>query len=435
MPEQYTDLRFPLRGVDESPAYTEQIVGSTPLGVNVRGFEIFTERMRGGSRAGISPYMQTQLPGEIQDLNLVIYPSEIALGISFDDVEILDVNFHLEDPTGFTLADGTLNWIYIGGSGYSTPESYRRQYNPVITLVNPGSGEFEGGETITITGSRMGGLNSTFHFGDATAHVLTNDGTTATMIAPSHPESEEPVEVDVVVQTNAGISPITDATVYTYGGGIEFVQSASVALETGDDQELAFDADVAEGNLLVLCVAEPVGLLNTVSDTLGNSWTKITSTIRGAFTGLNIWYTISNQAGANTVTWTYLGPQPKPRGGVAVLEYSGAKSTGTVDSSDINISNTGNTWMGDECAVSQSGTLVLACMTDGQFSTSDVFDMEEAEGWTMREELSLSLDTQLLFVMDILDVDEGQTASGEMDDPPSGQWEPAVITVSFKPGA
>lgn len=81
--EAYTELNYPLAGIDTSRAFSEQKprqVGedlwarSTPEGVNVRGFEPDTDRARGGSRPGLVKYLPlAPVPGWIlQEVNVVV---------------------------------------------------------------------------------------------------------------------------------------------------------------------------------------------------------------------------------------------------------------------------------------------------------------------------------------------------------------------------
>lgn len=69
----YSDLSFPGRGVDTSGSFGKQRPGTTPEGENVRTFDTFEDRSRGGSRPGLVRYADDQTPGdsEVQELNVV----------------------------------------------------------------------------------------------------------------------------------------------------------------------------------------------------------------------------------------------------------------------------------------------------------------------------------------------------------------------------
>lgn len=84
MPERFSDLHFPLCGIDLAHAFDQQIVkqmqnqqyGSTTVsGVNVRTYNPGLDRARGGSRPGISKYLPAQVSGTtwiVQELNTVV---------------------------------------------------------------------------------------------------------------------------------------------------------------------------------------------------------------------------------------------------------------------------------------------------------------------------------------------------------------------------
>lgn len=69
MNETFSDLRFPLGGIDQSQAFSLQPprqtrfgpAQTTVLGVNVRAFEAATGRARGGSRPGLAKYVAARV--------------------------------------------------------------------------------------------------------------------------------------------------------------------------------------------------------------------------------------------------------------------------------------------------------------------------------------------------------------------------------------
>jgi hypothetical protein len=82
--EQFSDLRFPTDGIDLSEGYAAQRKGTTRQGVNVRACEPSTQRLRGGNRPGLSKYVGSALPGQIQGLNPVVTASGAALLADFE---------------------------------------------------------------------------------------------------------------------------------------------------------------------------------------------------------------------------------------------------------------------------------------------------------------------------------------------------------------
>lgn len=89
-PEQFADLHFPFAGVDTSSAFSRQpnrqvaeglYARSCAVGVNVRGYEPGTDRLRGGSRPGLVKWLPAA-PVEgwiIQDLRVIVTVSESAV--------------------------------------------------------------------------------------------------------------------------------------------------------------------------------------------------------------------------------------------------------------------------------------------------------------------------------------------------------------------
>lgn len=72
--EAYTDLTFPLRGIDISRPFSQQPPQTTPIGQNVRAYEPATGRARGGARPGLSKYIAAQVFSQslIQELGMVV---------------------------------------------------------------------------------------------------------------------------------------------------------------------------------------------------------------------------------------------------------------------------------------------------------------------------------------------------------------------------
>lgn len=78
--ESLLPLEFPSKGIDVSVPNEEPAADTTDVGVNVRFFESVSERGRGGSRSGLSRYIDDQLPGVVQDLNVIVSVAGEAMG-------------------------------------------------------------------------------------------------------------------------------------------------------------------------------------------------------------------------------------------------------------------------------------------------------------------------------------------------------------------
>lgn len=115
IPDSFADAEFPSRGIDVGQAYGMQRVGTTPVGVNVRTYEPSTDRARGGSRPGLSKYIDWQVWGE-------------------SEIQLLD---YIVDPTvDATLADETT----VGITDPSTNNLHTRNPAPARTVRRKGSG-------------------------------------------------------------------------------------------------------------------------------------------------------------------------------------------------------------------------------------------------------------------------------------------------------
>ncbi len=90
-PEQTQEIRFPLAGVNQSNAFSNQpnnpmpdgdYARTAPIGVNVRSFDPSTDRKRGGARPGIQKFIQGQVSGtnNIQNLASVVVTEGIVPG-------------------------------------------------------------------------------------------------------------------------------------------------------------------------------------------------------------------------------------------------------------------------------------------------------------------------------------------------------------------
>ena len=51
------DMKFPLNGINTSEGFMKQPFRTAASGVNVRGFDASTNKARGGSRAGLTPFI------------------------------------------------------------------------------------------------------------------------------------------------------------------------------------------------------------------------------------------------------------------------------------------------------------------------------------------------------------------------------------------
>lgn len=117
-------VMFPVAGVDVSTEFQRQPPQTTPVGQNVRAFDVLAERGRGGSRSGLSRFIDATVNGAnlIQHLTVVVDPQADALAPSETDVD------DIPDPSDGgrnLLTDGSVRLVRRGGNAnrHLTPQS------------------------------------------------------------------------------------------------------------------------------------------------------------------------------------------------------------------------------------------------------------------------------------------------------------------------
>lgn len=169
--ESFVDLHFPSSGVDISSAFSRQpnkdiggglYARSTPIGLNVRGYEPITQRVRGGSRPGLARYNPSAVIAGwiIQETNVVTgtgYPppgGHMEISNSGRVVTLVAVsqgNVYVASP-GDTVWTPAINMsganppLSFTGIVYSTPNNQKLWfadgvnyvfYDPAINTVSP----------------------------------------------------------------------------------------------------------------------------------------------------------------------------------------------------------------------------------------------------------------------------------------------------------
>jgi len=136
------ELQFPPGGVDESRAYMRQRSGTAADAQNVRFFEPGTDRARGGSRPGLTSFMDDPVYGEnvpIQNLNLLVTNDAAEPATSYGQLI-----YGLASGSGFGLAEGTAGasqWTAGAVSGFAFACScWDDDGNVYIATVNTSTG-------------------------------------------------------------------------------------------------------------------------------------------------------------------------------------------------------------------------------------------------------------------------------------------------------
>lgn len=166
--EQEVGVIFPLAGIDSTCEFSRQPDSTTPSGINVRAFEVITRRARGGSREGMSRYVNETLNGAhlIQHLNILVDPQNPAL----DGPNATgDMGGTLEaDPSSNNLSVRNFGrYVRIGGSG-AVPNRTKRTtdsdgvYAVDLGVFSDADGHLDGSVTYGAGGTLTGQTVSVF---------------------------------------------------------------------------------------------------------------------------------------------------------------------------------------------------------------------------------------------------------------------------------
>lgn len=152
------EVLFPLAGINVATEFGRQPKATTPVGENVRAFDVLAKRGRGGSRPGLTKYLPPQLPSGhhvVQHLTVVVDPQEPGL-LTDDDVDGGSPYPEVLDPSTNNNAAGYGDrnpgrYVRVGGSG--KPQNRHASAVPQITLVS----HFNDGDGNVTLGYSLGG--------------------------------------------------------------------------------------------------------------------------------------------------------------------------------------------------------------------------------------------------------------------------------------
>ncbi len=262
--ESFAPMEFPARGVDVSEAFDEQRQLTTPVGTNVRLYEPSTMRARGGSRSGLTKFIEDQPDGSklIQHLNVIVDPTVDALIADDDGSELTPIpspppvppDEQMDDPSDNPFGTGALirnngRRIRIGGSGRQANRNRPSKTKPAITSITPFSFvSFYGtawtdvggtivGTTLTINGTNLGGMTAVVKFklasGDKIAVVVSNTGTVLVVTIPVCLITDADLSFHVTVTTTNGTSTQTAADLVTMFGAVFFTMDTHTGTSAG----------------------------------------------------------------------------------------------------------------------------------------------------------------------------------------------------------
>ncbi len=292
--ESLEDLPFPLRGVNLIKEFEAQPQGTTPTGVNVRAYETLTQRNRGGSRPGLTEYIESTVlgfPSLIQHLNIIVDPTTAALLNDDGNPGGPDT---VNDPSTSNLSQriptGQTRHVRKGGSGVQPNHKLPGQ-NVNVTADDQTKNK---GDVFTFAGTEF--TTDPMQPGDAVVSAtLNSEGAPA-----SADEGDYPITVtNGIVSAPSGTHyhlSYTPGTMTVAKAGFTFRQSA-----TASNAAAVMPMNVVKDNLLVVFI---------------RAWSGL-----GTGTGSNTPPTLSCDDGSDTYTaigspLTYHGPYMQTVGGV-----------------------------------------------------------------------------------------------------------------------
>ena len=159
---------------------------------------------------------------------------------------------------------------------------------------------------------------------------------------------------------------------HAFAAGTRVQIATSTPAGTPTSFGIQYPSSVTMGNTLLICVNENWGAanqINTVTDTLGDTWAQILSTSDGSFVDGSMWYAIATSTGTDNVTTT-LKNTGNSVGGI-IMEYSGmtaspiqatssahATSANALSSGNVTTTLSNETLVGCTTANSASQTLI-----------------------------------------------------------------------------
>jgi len=227
-------------------------------------------------------------------------------------------------------AAGAVNVVVSESSGSGTLTNGFTYVSspPTVTKISPNSGSTNGGTAVTITGTNfISGASVTFG-GAAASNVIVVSGTSITATTPAHAAGA----VNVVVTDSSGSGTLTNGFTYTTPVGIAFVQVASATPQSSQTSvKVSYPQAQTAGDLNLVAVGwnDTSATVQSVTDSLGNSYVLAAGPVKGTSLTQSIYYAKNILGGTNTVTVTFSKAAIFPD--VRVLEYKGLSTASPVD--------------------------------------------------------------------------------------------------------
>ena len=215
------------------------------------------------------------------------------------------------------------------GSGTLTNGFTFANSAPTISSISPNSGSTNGGTAVTITGTNFSSGATVTFGGTAASNVTVVSSTSITATTPAHAAGA----VNVVVSDSNGSGTLTNGFTYTTSTvGISFAQVASA---TPQSQVISVKVSYPQAqkagdlNLVVVGWNDTSATVQSVTDSLGNSYALAAGPVKGTALTQSIYYAKNILGGSNSVTVTFSQAAVFPD--VRILEYKGLSTTAPLD--------------------------------------------------------------------------------------------------------
>jgi hypothetical protein len=207
-----------------------------------------------------------------------------------------------------------------GGTGGSAP---------TVSSISPNSGSSNGGTAVTITGANfVAGTTVTFG-GTAASNVTVVSASSITATTPLHAAGT----VNVVVSDSNGSGTLTNGFTYTTSAvSIGFAQVASATPQSSvASVKVTYPQAQTAGdlNLVVVGWNDTSATVQSVTDSLGNSYALAAGPVKGTGLTQSIYYAKNILAGNDSVTVTFNQAAAYPD--VRIVEYKGLSTTAPLD--------------------------------------------------------------------------------------------------------
>jgi IPT/TIG domain len=239
---------------------------------------------------------------------------------------------------------------------------------PTITSISPNSGSTNGGTAVTITGTNfVSGATVTFG-GTPATNVTVVSSTSITATTPAHAAGA----VNVVVSDSGGSGTLTNGFTYIANASIGFVQVASATPQSPTATvKVTYPQTQTAGDLNLVAVGwnDTSATVQSVTDSLGNSYALAAGPVKGTALTQSIYYAKNIAPGSNSVTVTFTKVAVFPD--VRILEYKGLNTTAPLDVTAGASGTSGNNAIvssGAATTTSANELIFGAGMTNGAFT-------------------------------------------------------------------